>query len=419
MLRQRASALFRPLLASPAGAALAVRDFRMLWLANAGGSFAINFWFISTAWLVFELTDSQLWVGIVGGSAAISGILLTPVGGAVTDRSDRRKILGVSMLLFASLAVATGILDATSRISAVHLLVLALLIGAVDAFSNPAYRTMVVDLVGDSRLLGANALGQIGEFAGEVVAPLVVGVLITLRGPGAAYFVAAGVLLCAALAMMFVRGTAVSQTRRNPDASTSSGMLDEIREGIQHAVRTPSVMPLLVISAASIFGAMVFPLLPVYARDVLRVGPTGFGVLSAAIAAGMGTGAMAMAVSKRIPQGGWAILIAHMLVYGSMAGFAVSRVFVVSVALLFTLGVGTAIASNLVMTAVQTRVDDHVRGRIMSIFRVTESFELFGLLLGGGLAMVVGNSSALLIGGTVGAALATLVFIRSRALRTL
>jgi hypothetical protein len=164
---------------------------------------------------------------------------------------------------------------------------------------------------------------------------------------------------------------------------------------------------------------MVFPLLPVYARDELQIGATGFGVLSAAIAAGMAAGAISMAAIKRMPQNGWTILAAHLLVYGSMAGFAVSRVFALSAALLFAMGLGIAIASNLVTTALQGKVAEHVRGRVMGLFRITESFEPLGAVVGGALAVLFGNSLALLIGGAAGTAAVLLLFARSRALRTL
>jgi MFS family permease len=396
----------------------------MLWLSNTGVSFALNVWFLATAWLVFSLTDSQLWVGIVGGSAAMSGIALSLVGGAVTDRSDRRRLLAISLLLFAACAAAAGVLDSTSRVGPVHLLGIALLIGAVDAFSNPAYRTMVVVLVGPFRLTGANAVSQIGEFAGEVVAPLFVAVLIATRGTGAVYFAASGVLVLSAIVMILVRNghggstldTEALDDTPNPEPSSA---LTDLREGFRYAAQAPAVLPLLALSSASIFGAMVFPLLPVYAREELQVGVAGFGVLSAAIAAGMAAGALSMAAVKRMPQGGLAIVVSHLVVYGSMAGFAVSRSYALSVALLFALGVGTAIASNLITTALQGRVADHVRGRVMSMFRITESFEPLGLIVGGAMAVIVGNSLALLIGAAAGTTVVVLLFARSHALRTL
>jgi hypothetical protein len=118
-----------------------------------------------------------------------------------------------------------------------------------------------------------------------------------------------------------------------------------------------------------------------------------------------------------MPQGGLAIVASHLVVYGSMAGFAVSRSYALSVVLLFAMGVGTAIASNLVTTALQGRVADHVRGRVMSMFRVTESFEPLGLILGGAVAVVAGNSFAVLLGAGTGMGVVLIVFARSRALR--
>jgi MFS family permease len=432
MLAVVAATVVRRVIATPAGAVLSLPGFRVLWLAITGASFALNFWFITTSWLVFELTDSQLWVGVVGSSAAISGISLSLIGGAVTDRMQRRRVIWFSLLLFAACSGVVGLLDVAGRVAVWHLVVLAAAIGAIDAFSNPAYRTLVVELVGTSRLLVANALGQIGEFVGEVIAPLIVGLVITVRGPGAAYFIGAGVLVCASAALVpspgrtRTRGPAPGATgdMTNKDVGTEAapatgGMVADIRAGLRYAVRTPSVMPLLVASSASMFGAMIFPLLPAYARDELGVGPAGFGVMGAAIAAGMAGGAIALATVRRMPQNGWAILLSHLLIYGSMAGFALSRDYVLSIVLLFLTGAGMAVAGALVVTAVQSRADDRVRGRVMSVFRVTESFEPLGAIVGGGVAAVVGNTEALLIGAGIGTATILFLFVRSRAMRAL
>jgi MFS family permease len=427
-----AAAVRRRMIATPAGTVLSLPGFPLVWLANTGGSFALNFWFIATSWLVFELTDSQLWVGLVGSSAAISGIALSLIGGAVTDRMQRRRVIWIALLLFAVCSGIAGLLDATDRIGALHLVALAMAIGAIDTFSNPAYRTLVVELVGTSRLLGANALGQIGEFVGEVIAPLIVGLVITVRGPGAAYFIGAGILICASVAMV-----ASARTARAPAASVSdpggatgqdavfdaarptAGIVADIREGFRYAAHAPSVMPLLAMSAAGMFGSMVFPLLPAYARDELGVGPAGFGVMGAAIATGMAGGAIVIATIRRMPQGGWAILLSHLLIYGSMAGFALSREYLLSIVLLFLTGLGMAMAGALVLTTLQTRVDDRVLGRVMSLFRVTESFEPLGAIVGGGVAAFVGNTEAVLIGACTGTATILFLFARSKALRAL
>ncbi len=398
---------------SPAVSALRVADYRRFWLSATASGFGLNLWFLVASWQVLMLTDSQLQVGLVGGLAAAPSLVLSLIGGALTDRVDRRRILLFALGAFGLLCILSGALDSTRAIRAWHLLVVAVAIGVADAASNPAWQTLLVELLGKQRLLAANALGQLGEFSGEVIAPLLGGLLIAAVGSAPVYGLAAGALAAALLLMAAVRPP--HTTRSNGPSTVPLG--SQIREGLAYTLRTPPFPALLLVSASSIFGATIFPLIPVYARDELAVGAGGFGVLAASIAAGMMAGALLITAIGEVRRRGWTILGTRTLWFGAMAGFALSNDYGLSIALLFVMGASGAVAQNLVQTWFLARADDRMRGRVMSIVRITDSFEPLGFVVGGALASSLGNQTALLVSAALGTAVLLLAFVSSVSLR--
>ncbi len=145
-------------------------DYRRFWIAQGAGGFGMSLWFVAAAWLMLELTDSPLMVGLINGFAAAPSILLSIVGGALADRLDRRLLLVTALATWGGLALITGLAGAAGIEGWWLLLLVAGGLGVADAASNPAWHTLVVDLVGSTRLVAANALAQISEFGGELIA---------------------------------------------------------------------------------------------------------------------------------------------------------------------------------------------------------------------------------------------------------
>ena len=398
---------------SSAVSTLRVVEYRRFWLSATASGFGLNLWFLAASWQVLQLTDSQLQVGLVGGLAAAPSLALSLVGGALTDRLDRRRMLLTALGAFGLLCMLSAALDASHTLEAWHLLLIAAGIGVADAASNPAWHTLLVELIGRQRLLAANALGQLGEFGGEVIAPLLGGLVIAASGSASVYGIAAGALAAALLFM-----TAVRPPQTRSDSPSKGPLRSEIREGLAYTLRTPPFPALLLVSASSIFGAAIFPLIPVYARDELAVGARGFGVLAASIAAGMMAGASLVAAVGEVRRRGWTILVTRAVWFGAMAGFALSNHYGLSIALLLVMGAAGAVAQNLVQTWFLARADDQMRGRVMSIVRITDSFEPLGFVVGGALASGLGNQTALLVSAALGATMLLSAFASSVSLRT-
>ncbi len=383
---------------SPAVQALRIPDYRQYWLASGLTGFGLNFWFLGAAWVVLELTDSPLQVGLLNGLAAAPSILLSLVGGALTDRVDRRRMLIVAALAWAAACLVTALLVTGDRVEAWHILALAAVIGVADAASNPAWHTLIVDIVGTSRLVATNALAQVAEFGGELLAPLAAGLMIAGLGAGPVFAVAGALLVLAALFMARIRFRADVTL----EVGERRGLLTDIGAGLAYTLRTRPFPALLALSALSLVSAAVLPLIPLYARDVLTVGPRGFGVMAAALAAGMLGGAFAMAGAGDVARPGLAILVARVVWFVAMAAFAVSGVFALSVAMLAVMGAAGAVSNNLIQTQFQVHAPDRMRGRVMSIQRIAESLDPLGAVVGGALASTVGAEVALLVCAAIG-----------------
>lgn len=381
--------------------ALGIPDYRRYWLASGLTGFGLNFWFLGAAWVVLELTDSALQVGLLNGLAAAPSILLSLVGGALTDRIDRRRMLVGARLAWAAACLVTALLVSSGRIEAWQVLATAAVIGVADAASTPAWHTLLVDIVGKSRLVVTNALAQVAEFGGELVAPLAAGIVIASRGSGPVFYLAAGLLFAAALLMARIRARADGPVTEDATVAPR-GLLSDIGAGLAYTLHTRPFPGLLALSSLSLLSAAVLPLVPVYARDVLEVGPGGFGVMAAALATGMLGGAFAMAAVGDVGRPGLVILGARVIWFAAMAGFAVSGVFPLSVALLVVMGVAGAVTNNLILTQFQVHAEDRMRGRVMSIQRIAESLDPLGAVVGGALASMVGGEAALLLCAAAG-----------------
>ena len=408
-------ALGRLVGATGASEVLRLRDYRRYWVASGLSSFALNFWFLGAAWLVLDLTNSPFEVGLINGLAAAPSILLSLLGGAITDRVDRRRLLVAVRLGWALQCLITGLLVSTGRIEAWHVLALAVAFGIADAASNPAWHTVLVDIVGRSRLVAANALDQVAEFGGELIAPLIVGLVISASGSAPLFYLASVLLLLGALYMALVR--VQPDLEAAPDLEEPRGILGEIRAGLAYTLRTPPFPALLGVSALSLLSAAVFPLVPVYARDILEVGPGGFGLMASALAAGMLAGALAMAAMGEVRRPGLVMLLARAAWFVAMAAFALSELFALSLALLVAMGASGAIAGNLVLSQFQRYAEDRMRGRVMSINRIADSLDPVGAVVGGALAALLGAEEALLLCAALGALALGAITIASPSLR--
>ena len=254
--------------------ALRYPNFRLYWIGQLTSVLAQNMQHVALYWLVLVLTDSPLMIAMTGLSHAIPTIAFTFIGGVVADRTDRKKLLAVAQLVQAVLFFVIAALAGTGLIEVWHILVFGFLTGIARAFDQPSRQAMLPHLIERKDLAYAVAISGTVWQLSRLTGPAITGVLIATSGAAAAFFVGGCGYLIFLVLLFFIKLDA-PLTRPG-----EKGMLSEIMEGL-HFIRHNEIFYSLIALTFfnSVFGSSYTILMPVIARDVLKVGSTGYGFL--------------------------------------------------------------------------------------------------------------------------------------------
>jgi MFS family permease len=348
-------------------------------------------------WLVLELTDSALALGVVAATGSLPFLLFTLYAGVVADRFDKRRILLTALSAMMVVALAMAVLTHAGRISLPLILLLVLLTGSANAFEVPTRQAFFAELVGRQDLTNAIALNSSAFNLSRIVGPAVAGVVIGSLGIAACFYANAASYLAVLAGLLLIR--------RVPPrvAPRSASTRDELREGIEF-LRGERVATALIslIAAASILAFPFMVLMPVFARDVLGVGAVGLGTLLSATGAGALAGAVALAaVGGRFRRG--RLLLATSTTFCVLLGaIALSRSYPLTLLLLAGAGF-TMILNNATTNALlQSLVPDRLRGRVMGVYIfMFLGMAPLGSLQAGTLARFLGAPAALAVGASL------------------
>jgi MFS family permease len=395
----------------PRWGAFAYPNYRRYWISNVARVFGLQFRFIGTGWLVVsELDRSPIWIGIVGLAVALPTIILSVPAGIVSDRYDTKAILAISQASTAALSflLAGVILAGAATIEFV--IAWSIVVGALAALANPAQNAILPRLIDMRVMPSAVALNSSVWNTMAIVGPAAAGVLIALVGTGQAFFVTAVGFTLSAL--MVVRMRLDPLPRRPP--GESGGMFD----GVRFIFRNQLFLATIGLSFfTSLFGASYQRLLPIFADDVLDVGPVGFGTMEAAIGIGGFLGTLAI---LKVGAGRYAgvVMLASAAIFGVfIAAFAASRIFPLSLGFLFLAGFASSLYLNLGMTLLQMHVPDALRGRVMAVWSMTWFLSSVGGLPAAAAAELIGTPWAVAIGALSVTGFAACVSIGAGSLR--
>ena len=314
---------------SAALSALRHPNFRWFWfgqLLSLTGT-----WMASTAqgWLVLELTDSEFLLGLVTAIGTLPALLFTLYAGVIADRRDKRRIIITAQIAAMLLALALAVLTDTGRVTIAWILLLAFGLGITNAFEIPTRQSFFVELVGKEDLTNAIALNSAAFNLTRIIGPAVAGALIGTIGIAAAFYANSVSYLAVIGGLLLIR---LPRFRPSPQR-------DSVRENLGEGfawIRANRVAGTLVgiIAVVSIFGLPYAMLLPVFARDVLGVGAQGLGWLLSASGAGALAGGIALAIIGNRVRRGPLLLASSVSFCLLLGGFALSRSFPLSLALL-------------------------------------------------------------------------------------
>ena len=351
---------------------------------------------VAESWLVYRLTGSALLLGTVAFAAQIPVFLLAPIGGALADRYDRRRILVGTQSSMMALTFVLAWLTLSHRVQIWHVVTLAALTGIVNAFDLPARQAFVVDMVSRTDLVNAIALNSSMFNGARIIGPALAGIVVAAIGEGWCFF-ANGVSFIAVIAgLMMMR-------MERPRQAIEGSPVENIIEGFRFVAGTGPVRALMSLLGLVSFTAMPYAvLMPVFAAQILHGGARALGLLMGCSGAGALMGALTLAMRKTLK--GLSVWVAV-----SCAGFGTalllfsfSRSMWLSCALLVPAGFCMMIQMASSNTLIQSMVPDRLRGRVMSVYAMTfMGMAPLGALLAGSLAHNLGAPWTVAIGGII------------------
>lgn len=377
--------------------ALDHRDFRLFWSGQCVSLVGRWMQSVGLSWLVLELTNSPLALGVVNSLQFAPILVLSVFAGALADRISKRRLLVGTQggLMFTALALAA--LTWTGHVAYWHLVALAVAMGVANALDMPIRQSFVIELVGRDDLMSAIALNSMVFNAARIVGPAVGGLLIARYGVGIAFFLN-GVTYAPVLAALLAME--IGGAPRTGRAAIRA----EIADGLRYAVGSPPTLLILsLVFTVSIFALNHNVLVPLIARDVLHESVNGFGFLMAALGAGAVTGAAILAQfgRGRPPLAG--LVSAAVVVSAGILALALVRHFWLAAALLFVAGAAQILFLSGCNTTLQVTTPDELRGRVMSLYTLAVAgVSPIGAFVIGGIAQVLSTPAACAAGGGLG-----------------
>jgi MFS family permease len=386
---------------------LRYRDFRLLWSGLVLNGTASWVYQVTSGWLVYELTGSPLLLGLSSSFSAIPMIVVSLYGGALADRMDRRRLLLITQILTTLLAFVPALLSALGLIHAWHIFALNFLIHTVASFDGPPRQALIPSLVPRSELMRALALTSVIRRGTALIGPVIGGSAISMTGATGSFIVQAFLLVIVVLCTYFLRAPEAQLETRHRSMSRS------VLDGLKYIYEDPFMFAMFGIEAMTMSFAMYVQILPVFARDVLKVGPTGLGFLYAAPGVGAVIASAAMLTIGDVKKKGRLFMVTALAKPVAAAIFALSTSMPLSLVMLGLVGLLDVAGGTARTTILQLCTAEKMLGRVMSMDLIIHRGlgTLNGIPLGA-MASVVGAPFAL-----AGGSLMVLVYIVSASIR--
>lgn len=379
--------------------ALQYQAFRRFWLGTLASVGNSQIRFIATGWLIYNLTDSTLYLAYSGIATAIPTILLNLFGGVAADKIDKRLLLAATNAFNVGVTVPLASLLLFDVINEWHVLIYAFLGGMVWAVQGPANEALYPNLVKPNALNSAVALNSATWNGTQIVSPFIAGMVIAYAGMAACFYVTAvgfSIMVYVALSLRSVKLREV----QGEDIAAFRAMLEGMKFIKQHTIFAFLIGMTFFFT---FFGMSWIFIMPVFARDILEVGADGQGILLMFAGIGALLASLRMSTLESIRQRGLLVIGAGTLAGFSIAGFALTSEYVgsyyLAMAFTFSIGVFQAVFLNTCISSVQIMVPNEVRGRVMAFYTMNWSFISLGGAQVGAIANFIGAPFALAIGG--------------------
>jgi len=374
--------------------ALRHRDFAVYWSGSVVSQVGSQFTTVAMAWQIYELTNSPLQLGLLGLARGAPMMVLLLFGGMLADAMNRRHLMMVTQITQMLVSVSLAAMTLLGLISPPVLYIGSLFLALFSSLEQPARTAIIPNLVPRDDLSNALALSGTQRHVATIVGPSLAGLLLARSGPTLCYAVDAisWLAMLAALAMM----RPLSQAARGRTAVS----MQALREGVEFVWAHPVILSMMALDFSQNFFGSGRALLPVYARDILGVGPQGLGLLYSATSAGALVMGVVMSMRRPVQRPGVWVLVSVGF-YGVFTTlFGVSRFFWLSFLMLAGAGAANTVSFVLRNTINQLLTPDSIRGRVTSVNSMfTNTGPQLGQFEAGAMASVIGPVGATAMGG--------------------
>lgn len=390
-------------------------DYRYLWtgtLLMGAGQWIQQ---VTLGWLIYDLTRSSILLGALNGLRALPFLVAGPMGGVAADRMDRRRLLLRTQYALLVTALGMGVLVASGFLKVWHLFLFTLITGVAWSFNEPVRQSLVPNVVPKKDLMNAVALNSGGFNLTKIIGPALAGLLIVLFGPAGNFFVQ-GAAYMGVLVMTYLM-----HVPPTPDEARQSSVLANLKEGLAYVWSTPTVLALMITAyVPRVFAVPYQSLMPVFQKDVLKVGPDGLGMLMAAPGLGAVLAVLMLAsVASRIKRQGILLLASLILLGASLVLFSRITSFPLAMLVLIAVGSCQILFMATTNTMLQMIVPDALRGRVMSLYMLDRGLMPAGALMAGVTAHFAGAPATVSTMGFIVIFLALLVAWRVPIIRDL
>ncbi|MDH3377598.1 MAG: MFS transporter [Gammaproteobacteria bacterium] len=381
--------------------ALKSDNYRRYWLGSLASIGGTQLLILGKGWLVFELSGSPFYLGLLGAASAVPSILVTLFGGILADRVDKRRLLMITSLSTAALLLLLAVLDATEVVAVWHVIAIAALISLISGLDWPARLALYPTLIEREQMMSAVALNSMLWQGTRMILPAIGGVVIAISDTSVIFAAAAlgfGFMFYV-LTSLDVKHVARKQGKR----------LVEFLEGLRFIADHQLFASLILLTMTGMFfGTSFIQLMPVFA-DLLGSSEKGYGALISASGIGSITGTLVVSAFQRATRLGWILLVGMtlstctLLSLGLVTHLAASipSAFYIALGLMYVIGFFNSTFFISSMTAMQLRVPEGLRGRVMSIHSISFNMISLGALVGGAVAAASTLPTAVAAGGSL------------------
>jgi MFS family permease len=378
------------------------RNFRLFWfgqLISLAGTWMQG---VAQAWLVLQLTNDPLALGIIAAAQFGPVLVLGLFAGIVADSVNKRAALVWTQVAAAVLALALGLLVACGQVQVWHVFVVALLLGVVNAFDMPVRQAFVVEMVGRDNIANAVALNSAVFNGTRIIGPAIAGIFIATVGLSPLFFFNAVSYLAVVAGLLLMRPAELfTPSGRAAVERSVKSVIDHLVEGLRY-VRSNRVIliSIVVLGVISTFTLNFQVLIPVFTRVVLHGDADTYGFMMAASGAGSLVSALSIAFGQRPTMR--LLLVGTVAIGAGFVGLSVVTWLPLDLVLMFIAGWGVIAMAATINTMIQLSTPDMLRGRVMSVYTTVFAGSVpFGGLFSGALAAGFGVQVALAAGGFI------------------